>query len=69
MKYKLSKNIFNFNKNIFFIIFFIIILLILYLYYKKYYIYEHYSNGILDLLQYKGTPTKYNIEENKDGEN
>jgi hypothetical protein len=65
MKYKLFKNIFS--KNIFIIIFFIIILLILYLYYKKYYSNkEHYSNGILDLLQYKGDPIKYNIDENKD---
>jgi hypothetical protein len=65
MKYKLSKNIFP--KNIFIIIFFIVILLILYLYYKKYYSNkEHYSNGILDLLQYKGEPIKYNIDKNYD---
>ena len=68
MKYNLSKNIFS--KNIFIIIFFIVILLIVYLYYKKYYSNkEHYSNGILDLLQYNGDPIKYNIDENIDSEN
>ena len=66
---KLSKNIFS--KNIFFIIFFIIFLIFILLYYKKYYSKkeEHYSNGILDLLQYKGDPIKYNIDENKDNKN
>ena len=65
MKYKLSKNIFW--KNIFIIIFFIVILLIIYLYYSKKE--EHYSNGILDLLQYKGEPIKYNIDKNIDENN
>lgn len=64
---KLSKNIFS--KNIFIIniiIFFIVILLIIYSikYYSKKE--EHYSNGILDLLQYNGEPIKYNIDENND---
>jgi len=58
---------YNLSKNIFIIIFIIVILLILYLYYKKYYSNkEHYSNGILDLLQYNGDPIKYNINENID---
>jgi hypothetical protein len=62
---KLSKNIFS--KNIFIIIFFILILLIIYLYYKKYAsTKEYYSNGFLDLIQYKSDPIKYNIVENKD---
>ncbi len=63
MKHKLSKNFFS--KNIFFIIFFIIFLIIILLYYKKYYSKneEHYSNGLLDLLQYKGEPIKYNIDD------
>ena len=66
---KLSKNIFS--KNIFFIIFFIIFLIIILLYYKKYYSKneEHYSNGLLDLLEYKGDPIKYNIDKNNKTEN
>ena len=65
---KLSKNIFFI---IFIIIFFIVILLIVYLYYKKYYSKneEHYSNGLLDLLEYKGEPIKYNIDKNNKTEN
>ena len=56
---KLSKN--TFSKNIIFIIFTIVIISISYLFYKKNYNKEHYSNGILDLLQYNGEPIKYNI--------
>ena len=66
---KLSKNIFS--KNIFFIIFLIIFLIIVLLYYTKYYSKneEHYSNGLLDLLEYKGDPIKYNIDKNNKTEN
>ena len=66
---KLSKNIFS--KNIFFIIFLIIFLIIVLLYYTKYYSKneEHYSNGLLDLLEYKGEPIKYNIDKNNKTEN
>jgi len=57
---------YNLSKNIYIIIIFIIIISILYLFYKKYNISkkeEHYSNGLLDLLEYKGEPIKYNIDE------
>ena len=64
---KLSKN--TFSKNIIFIIFTIVIISISYLFYKKNYNKEHYSNGILDLLQYNGEPIKYNINENTDENN
>ena len=57
------------SKNIIFIIFTIVIISISYLFYKKNYNKEHYSNGILDLLQYNGEPIKYNINENTDENN
>jgi hypothetical protein len=59
------------SKNIFYIIFFLIFFIIILLYYKKYYSKkeEHYSNGLLDLLEYKGEPIKYNIDKNNKTEN
>jgi hypothetical protein len=66
---KLSKNIFSNNIFIINIIIFFIVFLLIILYYKTYYNKEHYSNGILDLLQYNGEPIKYNIDENTDENN
>jgi hypothetical protein len=49
------------NKYIFLLIIILILLLLIYNQYNKKII-ENYSNGLLDLLQYKGEPKKYKLE-------
>jgi hypothetical protein len=58
------KNKYYFNLIIILIIWYSIFLYLIYKYYNKKII-EKYSNGFLDLLQYKGEPIKYKLDNNE----